>query len=488
MAEFTRRTSTTSSSSAPAAPACARPSRPSAAGVDGRPVCKSLLGKAHTVMAEGGIAAALANVDDRDSWKVHFADTMRGGQYVNNWRMAELHAQGGARPRARARGLGRGLRPHAGRPHPPAQLRRPPLSAPGARRRPHRPRDDPHAAGPRHPLGHRRAHGVHGHRRCSRTAAASPARSATTASAGASASSRAKAVVARHRRHRPRLQDHQQQLGVHRRRPRARLPRRRRADRHGVRPVPSRPAWSGRRACRASSSPKACAAKAASCATTKGERFMFDDIPENYSSADRRQRRRGLALHAGRQERAPSARAADARPRGALHHARGASAGRGSPHGGVFLDIAWIKAEAPERRGAHQEEAPEHVPPVQAAGRHRHHQGADGSRARPRTTSWAASASTPTRRCRRCRACSRPASARRASTAPTGSAATRSRTCWCSASAPASTRPSSRSEHGARPRSTTAQVEAAARAALAPFERGGERREPRTRSSTSCRR
>lgn len=56
-------------------------------------ICKSLLGKAHTVMAEGGVAAALANVDDRDSWKVHFADTMRGGQYLNNWRMAELHAK-----------------------------------------------------------------------------------------------------------------------------------------------------------------------------------------------------------------------------------------------------------------------------------------------------------------------------------------------------------------------------------------------------------
>jgi succinate dehydrogenase / fumarate reductase flavoprotein subunit len=56
-------------------------------------VCKSLLGKAHTVMAEGGVAAALANVDDRDGWQVHFADTMRGGQYVNNWRMAELHAK-----------------------------------------------------------------------------------------------------------------------------------------------------------------------------------------------------------------------------------------------------------------------------------------------------------------------------------------------------------------------------------------------------------
>jgi len=56
-------------------------------------ICKSLLGKAHTVMAEGGMAAAIGNVDDRDNWKVHFADTMRGGQYVNNWRMAELHAK-----------------------------------------------------------------------------------------------------------------------------------------------------------------------------------------------------------------------------------------------------------------------------------------------------------------------------------------------------------------------------------------------------------
>ena len=56
-------------------------------------ITKSLLGKAHTVMAEGGVAAALANVDDRDSWRVHFADTMRGGQYLNNWRMAELHAK-----------------------------------------------------------------------------------------------------------------------------------------------------------------------------------------------------------------------------------------------------------------------------------------------------------------------------------------------------------------------------------------------------------
>ena len=64
-----------------------------ASGVKVGVVCKSLLGKAHTVMAEGGIAAALANVDDRDNWQVHFTDTMRGGQYLNNWRMAELHAR-----------------------------------------------------------------------------------------------------------------------------------------------------------------------------------------------------------------------------------------------------------------------------------------------------------------------------------------------------------------------------------------------------------
>ena len=56
-------------------------------------VCKSLLGKAHTVMAEGGVAAALANVDTRDDWKVHFRDTMRGGKFLNQWRMAQIHAQ-----------------------------------------------------------------------------------------------------------------------------------------------------------------------------------------------------------------------------------------------------------------------------------------------------------------------------------------------------------------------------------------------------------
>src|SRR3979490_1896509 len=65
----------------------------SSAGIKVAVITKSLLGKAHTVMAEGGMAAAMGNVDERDNWRVHFADTMRGGQYLNNCRMAELHAK-----------------------------------------------------------------------------------------------------------------------------------------------------------------------------------------------------------------------------------------------------------------------------------------------------------------------------------------------------------------------------------------------------------
>ena len=84
----------------------------SAAGVKVGVVSKSLLGKAHTVMAEGGMAAAMGNVDDRDNWRVHFADTMRGGQYLNNPAHGRAARQGSAGPRARARSLGRALRPH----------------------------------------------------------------------------------------------------------------------------------------------------------------------------------------------------------------------------------------------------------------------------------------------------------------------------------------------------------------------------------------
>ena len=122
-------------------------------------VCKSLLGKAHTVMAEGGVAAALGNVYDEDNWKVHFRDTMRGGKMLNNWRMAQLHAQE-APDRVRELGeLGGPVRPDQGRAHPPARLRRPPLRPPGPHRRPDRPRAHPH---PPAEGGGRRHRGLHG--------------------------------------------------------------------------------------------------------------------------------------------------------------------------------------------------------------------------------------------------------------------------------------------------------------------------------------
>ena len=197
----------------------------SAGGVSVGLVCKSLLGKAHTVMAEGGIAAALANVDDRDNWKVHFADTMRGGQYVNNWRMAELHAK-----------------------EAPDRVRE--LEAWGAMF--DRTKDgrilQRNFGGHRYPrlahVGDRTGlemirtlqdHGIHQgidvHMECTVISAAQGRRSRRRrvrlrARARPVQAVQSEGGRAGDGRHRPRLQDHQQQLGVHRRRSHARLRRR----------------------------------------------------------------------------------------------------------------------------------------------------------------------------------------------------------------------------------------------------------------------
>ena len=145
---------------------------------------KSLLGKAHTVMAEGGMAASMGHVDDRDNWKVHFSDTMRGGQYLNNWRMAELHAQQAPDRVRELESWGASVRPHHRRPHPATQLRRAQIPPTGPRRRPHRPGNDPHAAGPRHSPGDRLPTWKPLWSGCSRTAIASSAPSPTTAKRG----------------------------------------------------------------------------------------------------------------------------------------------------------------------------------------------------------------------------------------------------------------------------------------------------------------
>ena len=378
VSEHTRRWTTTCSSSAPGALACARRSRRRRADVSVGVVCKSLLGKAHTVMAEGGMAAAMGNVDDRDSWRVHFADTMRGGQYLNNWRMAELHAQGSAGARARAGGVGRAVRPHEGRPHPAAQLRRPPLSAARARRRPHRARDDPHAAGSRHPRGDGRAHGVHRASRCCTTASGSRARWRTTASAGGSRCfarrpwcwpRAASAAPTASRSNSWEYTGDGHALAY--------LAGAALQDMEFVQFHPTGMIWPP--SVRGILVTGGRARRGRRAAQQRRQAVHVRQHPRQLQAADGRQRGGGLALHAGRQGRPPPARAAHARPRGAHDRARGEGGTRLAARR-RFLDISWIKERLPNGARAHQEEAPEHVPPVQAARGHRHHEGADGDR------------------------------------------------------------------------------------------------------------
>ena len=187
-------------------------------------VCKSLLGKAHTVMAEGGVAAALGN------WTIGttgcpFHRYNAGGQYATNgaWRVAR---PGVARAGARARGLGRPLRPHRGRADPPAQLRGASLPPAGTRGRSHRAGDDPHPPGPRHSSGHRRPYGGDG-RHPVLPGGPHCGSAGLRSGAGPAPALPRPGRGDRDRRCGTGVQDHQQQLGVHRRRPVAGAPGRR---------------------------------------------------------------------------------------------------------------------------------------------------------------------------------------------------------------------------------------------------------------------
>ncbi len=158
----------------------------SAAGVKVGVVSKSLLGKAHTVMAEGGMAAAMGNVDDRDNWRVHFADTMRGGPVSEQLAHGGAACQGSSGARAGAGSVGRDVRSHRGRAHSATEFRRASLSAAGACRGSDWSRDDPHVAGSRSPPGHRFSHGDHDAHAAQGWRSGAWARSGTTASADGS--------------------------------------------------------------------------------------------------------------------------------------------------------------------------------------------------------------------------------------------------------------------------------------------------------------
>ena len=219
---------------------------------------------------------------------------------------------------------------------------------------------------------------------------------------------------------------------------------------------------------------------------SEGRRFMFDDIPPLYKEQTADNEEEGWRYCQGDKNarRPPELLTRDHVARCIVREVK---EGRGSPHGGVFLDISWIKEQIPNARGAHQAEAPQHVPPVQAAGGHRHHQGADGGRAhhplhdgrragRPREPDVHGARPVRGRRVRR-RAARRQPPGRQLALRPAGVRQARRR-------ARGGVRPRARRADGSTRRRSTRRRSGCSPPSSATASRGPRRR---TRSSTSCR-
>ncbi len=388
-------------------------------------ITKSLLGKAHTVMAEGGMAAAMGNVDDRDNWRVHFADTMRGGQYLNNWRMAELHAKEAPDRVRELEGWGAVFdRTKDGR-----ILQR-------------------NFGGHRYPrlahVGDRTGlelirtlqdHGVHQgidvymeHTVVTLLTDGGrvPAPLAYDRERGRFKVFKAKAVVmatgglGRAFKITSNSWEYTGDGYALAYDAGAAL-----QDIEFIQFHPTGMVWPP--SVKGILVTEGVRGEGGVLLNKDGHRFMFDDIPDNYKNQTAKDEEEGLALHAGRQDREPSAGTADARSRRALHQSR-SEGGPWQPARRRVPRHRVDQEEAAERGRTHQEQAAEHVPPVQAARQPRHHDQADGSGPDDALHDGRDSGGRRHADVDTCRACSRRAKRRRDCTARIGSAATRSRT------------------------------------------------------------
>ena len=385
-------------------------------------ICKSLLGKAHTVMAEGGMAAAMAHNDDRDSWKVHFADTMRGGQYVNNWRMAELHAKEAPDRVRELEGWGAVFdRTPDGRINQRnfGGHRYPRLAHVGDRTGLELIRTlQDHAVyqGMTVHMEHTviellldggRAAGVLAYDRERGRFHVFAAKAIVLATGGVG---RAYKITSNSWEGTGDGHALAYRAG-------AEL-----IDMEFIQFHPTGMVWPP--SVRGILVTEGVRGEGGVLKNSEGRRFMFDDIPDNYKPQTASDPEEGWRYTQGDKSarRPPELLTRDHVARCINREVKAGprvSARRRLPR--HRLD----QGEAEGLGGAHQAQAAEHVPPVQGAGGPRHHQGADGGRPDHALHHGRRFAWTPTRRCRPFPACSRRASARRASTARTGSAATR---------------------------------------------------------------
>ena len=348
----------------------------SSAGASVGVICKSLLGKAHTVMAEGGVAAAIGNVDERDNWKVHVTDTLRGGQYLCNPRMAELHAKEAP---ARVKELeawgalfdrtkdGRILQRNFG------GHRYPRLAHVGDRTGLEMIRtlqDHGIHQGIEFHMEHTvirllkdgdRVVGAFGYDRERGRFRVFQARAVVMATGGIG---RAFKITSNSWEYTGDGHALAYRAG-------AEL-----IDMEFVQFHPTGMVWPP--SVRGILVTEGVRGEGGILKNSDGHRFMFDDIPDLYKDQTADNPEEGWRYTQGDREarRPPELLTRDHVARCIVRPDQGTASG--SPHGGVFLDIAWIKEKLLRRGGAHQEEAAEHVPPVQGAGGARHHQGGDG--------------------------------------------------------------------------------------------------------------